>query len=736
MHIVDDRGTAIASPLTACFQLPLRTDCQPAAVLETIAAPKEFLALTIEGDAYGPTSIQRAEEKPQPDGSLRVVVPRKADLTVAAPGRQQALTVSLYSPLDNTFREPAFRRKLEPSEANVKVPAGTFILSLSEPGDAPDLGRLSTRPGEPARVVYHSRQGWSLIARCMEASGGHILAGTRVSLAATEGFGQKDHPLSVATSEADGLVLFSGVGARLGSLTAAHTGLLAAQSAGLTAAPGSFAFREVRLAAGGRLRAQVSVHGRVLAQARCALSSPAAIPSPHQTYQEQWSGKADAQGVCSSGPLPAGFYKLSIQAPEGVGQASRWVSLQEAQRTEVDVALAPTRVTGVVKKGQQPAAQYSVLAFEQHADRPRGAMLDAAATCLTGDDGKYELTVWSPGTYMLNLKSAAGRSVPSYKTLLAVGDDDQTIDFNLSAATVQGTVVDPDGKPVALAQVVVTGWSSSLLVPTDANGQFSLDAPGPGSGDAQARKRGYRPSDSAHFQVGDTDDAAVPPMTLVLQRGTSGLGTVQNAAGAPVPGALVISLATTPQGPKAYALTHAEADGTFEVDLPPGPAQALVSGPGCPLFFAALSAARLVAGNEEGGATDQGSASMPPASTGMVIQCPSQPATIELTLQDDAGNPVPNIPMILRWNGAVIPETALAAHLQALGLSSETDGMGRLVIAGISPGAYDLFAATRVSDAMVFQGLQIGYLTSVTLPPLDYAGLQLILPHQPPRDAR
>ena len=273
--------------------------------------------------------------------------------------------------------------------------------------------------------------------------------------------------------------------------------------------------------------------------------------------------------------------------------------------------------------------------------------------------------------------------------------------------------------------MVVTGWSSSLLVPTDANGQFSLDAPGPGSGDAQARKRGYRPSDSTHFQVGDADDAAVPPMTLVLHRGTSGLGTVQNAAGAPVPGALVISLATTSQGPKAYALTHAEEDGTFEVDLPTGPAQALVSGPGCPLFLADLSSAGPTAGSEDASTGDLASQG---GSGGKVIQCPGQPATIELTLQDDAGNPVTHTPMILRWNGVIIPETALAAHLQALGLSPETDGSGHLVIAGISPGVYDLFAATRASETMVFQGLRTGYLTSVTLPPLDVAALRLTLP--------
>lgn len=717
VRFVDDRGATIESPLTVCFQLALTNDCKTAPVPDGLAAPPAFTSLTVEGDDYGPTTLRREEIRASAGGPLRIAVQRKADLWVASPGRRLALSVSLYLLRDASFRVPAFRKQLPKDEERIKVPAGNFILSLSIPGDAPDLQRLSARPAQAVRVTYHSRAGWSLLLRCLAEADGRVLSGVKARLVDAPGFGQPERTLAESVSRDDGLLLFSGLTSTLAALLALHQGFLAAHASGLAAARGAFAFREVSLAAGGRVRAQVSLHGRGVSGARCGLSSPAAVPTPQLRYREIWNGNTDGRGTCLSTPLAEGRYRLTVNLPDHVAKIDRWVTLQEAQLTEEDVVLAPTHVTGTVKKGGHPVAQFTVKAVQRIKDRPPGSMLDAVGAATTDDDGRYDLTVWSPGQYLVNLASPAGQPIPGPKRLQAEGDDDEVIDFDLNASSLQGTVVDEAGKPVAQALVLMRGWSTSQSVTTADDGAFSIDLPGAGSGDVEARKRGYRTSDTYHFQV--AEEGPIAPVTLVLKRGASGKGLVLTSSGAPVAGAQVTSVVATSDGSRGYAVARAGENGSFEIDLPPGPPRVFVSGPACPLFTAVLSVPDTSPGSGDPGAT-------PPA-----LVCPEWPVTIEVTLLDEAGKAVPHTELILRWEGGIIPSNVMEGHLTALGLSPATDGTGRLVIAGISPGAYDLFAATRTSEGMIAGGSRRGYLTSLTLPALDNAELQVTLPSTP-----
>jgi hypothetical protein len=237
---------------------------------------------------------------------------------VAARHRQQALTVSLYAIADPTFRTPLFRAKLEPGAASLKVPAGAFIASLASAGNAPDLQRLKAQPGESARLTYHALQGWSLLVRVRATGTERLLAGVRVHLAKATGFGLTERRIAEAASEPDGLVLFSGLRCNLAALVALHPAFLKAEASGLTAAPGTFAFREVALATGGHLRAQISVHGRILPRVQCRISRVKAVRNPDDPYQEVWHGRADAKGVCRSGVLGAGIVY------DGGGAKSIW----------------------------------------------------------------------------------------------------------------------------------------------------------------------------------------------------------------------------------------------------------------------------------------------------------------------------------------------------------------------------------------------------------------------------
>lgn len=732
LRLVDDRGKPLASAVEVCFRLETRSDCAQAAAAAQMVTPQGFVSVRVEGDDYGPVVVRRQDLSVQSDGSFRIAVARKALLTIERPARQpgrkesatpiaeQALGVSLYLPDDPSFREPMFRATLG-AERRTKVPSGVFIVSLTEGTNAPDLQRLTAQPGATVRLAHRQLQGWSLVVRCHRGDGGRPVSGAEVRLAEALGFGRPEQPIQTMASAADGIALFSGVNASLVTLSASHAGLLPADVRGISAGPGTFALRDVALTVGGRLVAQVSVHGRPLPGAGCEIDAVAvAAPDPHDASRQIWKGTTDAKGVCRSQRLPAGGYRLRVRIPDSSSTVRRWITLAEDQDLDEDLALAPSRVSGVVKRRDQPAPGYVVTAASRPLAEPSGAGLEVSAGATSDEAGKYELTLWEPGQYILRLRSPAGGSVAGHQILTTLGDDDQTADFTLDASAFTGSVVDELGQPMAGAIVTLVYWDGGVRSAADAGGSFEIDVQGEGSATLRAGKPGYGVSDEMHFQV--AQDAAIPPATLVVKRRASIRGTVVSAAGEPLPDVRVTSLIASPNGVQAYGSAASGPDGTFEVTVPPGAPQLFVDGATCPLSLTVLATSD--------GAGDTGDAGDDTAPAN-VVRCPAQPAALELTFVDDKGRPVPHAVVLLRLGGVVVPQSLLAMHQALLGLPAESDGAGRLVLADLAPNEADLFLKGLSSEGAIAAGLERGFLTSVNLPALQTTEVQLTLPsHQ------
>jgi hypothetical protein len=735
MHLVDDRGKAIVAPLEICFQLGLRSDCRRVSRGEEVRAPASFYGVRIEGPDHGPLDLHREQLAPQPDGSLRIVVARKALLDVldlprtkpeppaiggAAVGNRP-LTVSLHAAQDRDFREPVFRAQLQPGRSSLRVPAGDFVASLTMAPFAPDLRRLTARPAARVRLAYRQRPGWSLVVRCRAGSPSRPLRNVEVKLSAALGFGLAEPLIAGGISGADGLVLVSGIEATMVSLAARHPDLLPGRAAGVLAAPGTFTFQEVELLAGGRLRVVVSLHGRPVPAAGCAIYGVAAAANAgRQEPQPLWRGDTNATGMCRSGLLAQGLYKLLVQMPQGTGQVLRWVSVPAAQEIEEDLVLAPTRVVGKVRRGTAPAAAYRVKAAPRATGAPPGAYTEFPYQATSDEEGNYELTLWVPGAYLFGLSSPSGAAVSSHRELSTDGDEEKKLDFNLAGGSLAGAVVDDRGRPLAEAWVVIHFQGLMTRLPTDGQGRFGIDLEGSGPATLSAGKTGYSSSDSLDLQI--AEDQPISPVTLVLRKDTSAQGTLLTAAGAPVLGGWVASVtSTSPDGPRLYAFTRTGADGGFAVGLPPGSPHLFASGPGCPLSdFELPPAARSDAGDGEDA----------PAP---VLRCPALPAAVQLTLADEKGQPIAHAALILRHQGTIVPQSVLAAHLTLLGLSPDTDGAGHVVVAGLSPGDYDFFANTASSEETIAAGRRDGYLTSVSLPALATTELQLTLVGPPAR---
>ena len=132
--------------MEACFRVELRTECRPVPAGEAVRPPAGFYSLRIEGESHGPVDLRRAALPAQPDGSLRVTVPRKARLRIESGERRQPITISLYKPEDPAFREPFFRARLEPGENELNVPAGELIASLALANNARTSSAFQRNP--------------------------------------------------------------------------------------------------------------------------------------------------------------------------------------------------------------------------------------------------------------------------------------------------------------------------------------------------------------------------------------------------------------------------------------------------------------------------------------------------------------------------------------------------------------------------------------------------------------
>jgi hypothetical protein len=721
LRFIDDQGKPVQEPLEVCFELGLRSDCLTVAPGEAAKTPDGFVAVRVEGADHGPLKARRSDLQPAADGTLRLVVARKSLLRIGGEPRHETVTLSLYPADDATFRDPVLRRAVAPGERQIRIPAGSFVVALVAAPRAPDLHALVAKPGTPGTVTYSARPGWSLIVRCRAGATGKSVSRAAVDLFDVPGYGRPPRSIGQGSSDGNGLALFSGITATLAGVTVRHPAFLAADGRGIVAGSGTFGLYEAELPQGGRLNATVSLHGRPVASAGCTVETPRppTLERKSGDYEQLWSGNADARGVCRSVALPPGLYRATVRVPQAASSIFRWVKIQEAQDTEEDVALAPTRVTGTVRRGGEPSPGFEVRTSSRLPDQPAGAIGGYSATATSDDDGKYELTLWTPGTYYFLLRSPAGASAAGHKEITTDGDTEQKLDFDVDSASIAGSVTDEAGAPVPAAWVAVS-WQGGIRTTADDLGRFQVDVQGSGSASVTAGKSGYRRSDAQTVQV--SEDQPIPPLTLVLKRQVTATGTLLSAAGSPIAGAWVASIGLTEGDPAVFATTRSQGDGTFEVGVPPGPRRIFVSGPGCPLSSFVLAESS----DADSAVSDAEDDAAPPP-----LVCPEAPASLQLTLLDEQGKAIPYASLILRQDGNVVPRQVLAAHLQLLGLPSATDGTGRIVMPYLAPGGYDLYLSSLVSTGMIAAGSHQGYLSAVALTPLDSVELRVTVPGKP-----
>lgn len=701
LHLVDDREKPLGAPVTVCYQLERENQCAPLAAGAVSPAPPGFRGVRVEGDGHGPAFARREQLVAIGSGGYRLRVPRKGLLAVAPPLPAAPLTVSLYDARDEEFRTPAFRAAL-PTERVLRVPAGDFLLSLSEAGQAPDLRLVSVAPAARVDLGYERRPGWSLVVRVRQSGTRQPVTRARVSLQGSGGFGQG--PMRTAVTRSEGLAVFTGLLHALASVTVRHPAHVPRDLYGITASPGTFGYSEAWLETGGTVRARVTLSGKPAAGARClVLDFARQRVAGQEASTTLYDGRTDRGGICTTTPLASGRYTLRVALVEGDSSVERAVAVLDNQASEVDVDLVPIRLTGNVTRGGRPVLGYRVEvtpAGDLSFPTPK-AEAEPAVEATTDADGRYEAILWAPGDYVLMPYTPSGAPAALFRQVMLEAEE-ESVDFDLAAAAVRGRVADPKGRPLPGAFVTLKEAGLVRRTNADADGSFEFPVDGAGPMTLRAFKPGFRLAEPYELLV--PPDGSPPPVVLVMTKASVLQGSVVSAAGLPIAGGQVTAVPSRRSG--ANSAHHALTDtaGKFEVEIPPETAmQLFVNGPGCPLTVHQVSA----------GAGET------------VLTCPESPAAVSLGFRDSAGQPVPHVAVRLRTGATVVPLEVLGRHLAGLGVPAESDGSGRLVLVGLAPGSYEVFFADSSSEETVELGLPHGYATSVTLAPLSLVELEV-----------
>jgi hypothetical protein len=696
LRLVDDLGAAITSDLQICFQVETKLDCASSSTAR-MDIPSKAASVRVEGPGHGPVSVRREALAAGPDGVAILKIPRKAFLDVAVPPGLR-LAVSLYPQNDATFRAPSFRIETKGAEA-VRIPSGDHVVSLTAPGRAPDLHLLSAVPAERRKLQYRERAGWSLVLRSVTAKDGAPLEGTKVEIRGTEGFSASGVGPRREVAGRGGITLLTGLTHSLASAILEHVGYARRRAEGLSASPGTFAFREIPLEKAATLRATVRAEGKPVTGASCQIIEYEANslgPVPEPTIHSQ--GKTDAAGTCRSTPLSPGSYRLRLTTNEQRSRLERAVELVAGEEIAVEIDLVPIRVYGNVLRGSKPAIDHVVVLYD--ADNPvsNATRRNGAAEAVTDEEGKYEALLWTPGSYFASLETANGTPADGREIWLDPGEEQQ-VDFNLDEHTVAGTVMDERDRPVAEASVGLRWNKMFRLARTDEHGAFQFPLPEPGEGKVEIRKAGYRTPPPVEV----SSQPGMPPSPVVVRLRRAGL----LAGGIRMAGINLVSFTVGPGLTGGYlGSAVSDREGRFEIAAAEESTTRLfATGPGCPLASFDLG----------------------PTSDEVALACPDHPASLELQFVGSGGAPVVGKSVLLRRDGILVPNMVLIEHLGRLRLPAAADGSGRLLLPALAPGRYELFLADATSPELIAAGSPQGFLAAADLSPLTTTELQVEL---------
>jgi len=241
--------------------------------------------------------------------------------------------------------------------------------------------------------------------------------------------------------------------------------------------------------------------------------------------------RLDSRGEWRRANLRPGPYRLELAAPSG-----RWlvrtIDVQPGDQL-VEIDARPRRIGGSVRLGKSPVEGRIVW----------GGQFGAVRIPLPLDeDGRFEGLIpehsaddvpWA--VFVERTRPTVARNV---ENVMLPSDPEADVEIVLPSTSLRGTIVDADGKPVALAIVYVSPEKQAPLEQKkirDEKGEFQFDGLAPGRYAVSAVAPTNEASDEVEVTLEEDGDQA--RVRLALRRTADVVVRVRSPEGTPVPGA-------------------------------------------------------------------------------------------------------------------------------------------------------------------------------------------------------
>lgn len=319
-----------------------------------------------------------------------------------------------------------------------------------------------------------------------------------------------------------------------------------------------------------KLEVGLAIRGRVRERsgAPIAEATISAMPMGQQIATSLDDVRAEMDGSFVLAGLQPGAYRLWITAP-GYARNQRQASTGS---DDLEIVLDPAGVIAgaVVDETGTPVESFTVAAQSPQTEGLRGPGLREA---LNAPDGRFLLDGAAAGTWVVTVDAPdlAPATVSNVKVVAGATTDLGTVRLT-RGGTLRGTVADPEGRPVAAAEVTARGGSTEMMsyddrrtASTDLDGAFEIRGLPAGIVSVRASHPSY-----ARSRVGgvEIEPAKGPTQTrIVMTRGGRVEGWARNRDGSPMLGVQVQLWPAEPGvmlgGPE---LVPIQGDGSFLID--------------------------------------------------------------------------------------------------------------------------------------------------------------------------
>jgi hypothetical protein len=364
--------------------------------------------------------------------------------------------------------------------------------------------------------------------------------------------------------------------------------------------------------------------------------------------------------------LAPGDYRLLIRGSEPFEQYATDLTVKEGELREEAVHIRPQAMDISVSLRRAPV---------------KGALLEVwntstewSASVTTDDEGHAASPLWQHGEF------TAAVNIPPHTSTFAhaafhSGDVDW--DIALPDQRIMGTVVDSrKGKPIAGARVFVNmdeGDTTTLVRrETDEAGSFVVESARPGRHTVTVNAAGFMPGTTTFTTAKGEVDRSV---RIAMRRGVERVLRIRTPSGTPIWGALVVD----DQGMMGSPV-YSDASGAVKVTVPDGE-----------------RASYYVLPKEGSFAITSVDGDRPGAEEEAVV-APGEASIIVRTL-DETSASVPNVSLLMRYNGHSIPWPVTMAMTDYQGRAFSTAAHGKLVFDHVPTGTYDFWPYFSAAEA-------------------------------------